>query len=172
MNIKQELAKIDEEIHLLEVQKKLTIDQFITERNERDIKTIIRYYAKLMKLYNSKHPELYCKIIVTCFKINTTVCCGICGSVNRIYLSDLLKLWSNGYLYKSYPITNVMLTNSGRWEICFIKNGKMKSINSMNTYLDVHPYYRMPREILGESYKPKDRYSDTSVSDLFYKYSN
>ena len=169
MYIKEELAKLDMKIQELELEKESVVRRFIQERNEKDEKTIIRYYDKLMRLYNNKHPELYKKIIVTCFKINTMICCGMCGSVNRIYLSDLLKLWSNGYLYKGYPITNVMLTNSGHWEICFIKNGRIESVSDRNTQLDVHPYHRMPREILGENYKPVDKYSETSVSDLFWK---
>lgn len=172
MYIKEELSKLDAKIKELELEKEAKVREFISERNEKDKKTIIRYYDRLMKLYNSKHPELYDKIIITCFKINTMICCGFGGSVNRIYLSDLLKLWSNGYLYKGYPITNVMLTNSGHWEISFIKNGKIESVNYRNTHLDVHPYHRMPIEILGGDYKPKDKYSETSVSDLFYNGDN
>lgn len=168
MYIKEELAKIDSKIQELELEKTSLVKKFIQERNERDEKTIIKNYDKLMSLYNSKHPELYDKIIVTCFKIKTTICCGCYGYIGRLSLSNLLKLWSNGFLYNGCPITNVMLTNSGRYEMSYIKDGKIEYFNDRTFKIDIHPYYNMPNEILGTNFKSKDDYSETSVSDLFY----
>lgn len=168
MYIKEELFNIDNKIQELKIEKESIIRRFIQERNEKDEHTIIKNYDKLMRLYNNKHPELYDKIIVTCFKIRTSVCCGFGGSMKKITLSNLLKLWSNGYLYEGCPITNVLLTNSGHYAIEYIKDGKIESISDRTKKIDIHPYHNMVKKILGECYTPTEDYSETSVSDLFF----
>lgn len=173
MNIREELSKIDFKINELN-QEKLSMEQsFINDQCERDIKTFTKYYDKLMSIYNKKHPKLYDGIIVCCFPIRTTICCGLGHSANRITLSNLLKLWSSGYTYNDRPITNITVTNSGkRWLDYLKKDGTFGHISNTSNWDNtkiIQQYERIPVELFGPSPWVKEKYSLTCVADLFQK---
>ena len=176
IDIKKELRKIDFQIQEL-AQQKLTLEKkFINEQCKRDIKTFIKHYDKLMSIYNAKHPKLYDKIIVSCFPIRTTICCGIGGAANKITLGNLLKLWSSGYTYKGRPITNITVTNSGRrWLSYLKKDGSLghisNKLNWNNTKL-IQKYEKIPFDLFGPAPWVKEKYSLTCVSDLFNQHTD
>ena len=171
MYIKEELAKLDMKIQELEAEKLSAVRRFIQERNEKDEQTIIKNYDKLMRLYNKKHPELYDKIIVSCFPIRTHVCCGCGGSMDRLTLSMLLKLWSNGYTYEGKPIINITTTNSGRkWMDYIEKDGTIGHISNSVDYTNnteiIQRYENIPYKVFGSLPNIKEKYSDVGISDI------
>lgn len=167
MNLREELIRVDLDIKNLKSKKIELTNKLIKEINEKDTKTILKHLDKLLSIYKHKQPSIYNKIIVSCFPLKTHICCGAAGYVKRIYLSDLLKLWSNGYTYKGYPITNIMSTNSGYQELSYIKDGEIKHIHKDE--FDISHYNYMIQKILDKDFVPKELYSKTSVSDLFKK---
>lgn len=170
MFIREELSKIDSKIQNLEQQKKIIVQKFIHERNEKDKKTIIENYDMLMHLYNSKHPELYDRIIISCFPIRTHICCGCGGSMDRLTLSMLLKLWSNGYTYEGKPIINITTTNSGRkWMDYIEKDGTIGHLSNSDGRKNdeiIQRYEGIPHKLFGSIPAIKEKYSEVGISDI------
>ena len=149
MTLYEEIQKIDFEIKDLESKKYTLEKQLYKEINEKEESKLLSNYDKLLKLYNK--GKVINDRIITCIPIRTLVCCGQGGSkYKRIRLSDLLKIWSNGYSYNGCPIYNITTTNSGYKSMTYIKDGKKETIYDIDI---IKQYQNIPEEVLGREYK-------------------
>lgn len=124
-----------------------------------DSEFIIRNWQKLMRMQEKFQPETFKKIVVSCFPIKTTICCGLGGSRWSIKLAQLLTVWANGFMFEGKPIVDLCFCNSSEPKITYIDDSEL--VQATISYEQAEKFDSVISAI-----PPCEKYSDSSVTEL------
>ena len=162
---KKIISEIDElnlKIQELTSERDMKLKEIEHISDEEDLKFLLKNWKELIHIEDKFHPNMFKHIVVSCFPLYTTRCCGMGYSKNFIYLADLLKLWNNEFVYNNNPIVDVYVGNGDKVVVKTINDGVIKTdciiYNEAKKIIDII-----------KNVPSSKHYSKTSVSDIKLK---